>query len=147
MTKEQFLFQLEQKLLDIPEDERAEAMEYYRDYFSDAGPENEEQVIALREEMAANNKEHEAFNRRLKEHDQKLGQLNELTLAISRLTDANVNVTRVLEQVKGTVQRLDTRMESIEHEPGEKWKKITFEIIKYLVLAAVGVAAGYFIKG
>lgn len=46
MTKEQFLFQLEQKLLDIPEDERAEAMEYYRDYFNDAGPENEEQVIA-----------------------------------------------------------------------------------------------------
>lgn len=45
MTKEQFLFQLEQKLLDIPEDERAEAMEYYRDYFSDAGPENEELVI------------------------------------------------------------------------------------------------------
>ena len=107
---------------------------------------NEEQVIALREEMAANNKEHEAFNRRLKEHDQKLGQLNELTLAISRLTDANVNVTRVLEQVKGTVQRLDTRLESIEHEPGEKWKKITFEIIKYLVLAAVGMAAGYFLK-
>ena len=45
MTKEQFLFQLEQKLLDIPEDERAEAMEYYRDYFDDAGVENEEQVI------------------------------------------------------------------------------------------------------
>ena len=49
MTKEQFLFQLEQKLLDIPEDERAEAMEYYRDYFNDAGPENEEQVIELSE--------------------------------------------------------------------------------------------------
>lgn len=46
MTKEQFLFQLEQKLLDIPEDERAEAIEYYRDYFSDAGPEKEQQVIA-----------------------------------------------------------------------------------------------------
>lgn len=46
MTKEQFLFQLEQRLLDIPEDERAEAMGYYRDYFDDAGEENEEQVIA-----------------------------------------------------------------------------------------------------
>ena len=45
MTKEQFLFQLEQKLLDIPADERAEAMEYYRDYFNDAGAENEAQVI------------------------------------------------------------------------------------------------------
>lgn len=108
---------------------------------------NEEQLIALREEMAANNKEHEAFNRRLKEHDQKLGQLNELTIAISHLTDANLNNTKVLEQVKGTVQRLDARLESIEHEPGEKWKKVTFEIVKYIVLAAVGVAAGYFIKG
>lgn len=46
MTKEQFLFQLEQQLLDIPQDEREEAMEYYRDYFDDAGKENEEQVIA-----------------------------------------------------------------------------------------------------
>lgn len=108
---------------------------------------NEEQVIALREEMAANNKEHEAFNRRLKEHDQKLGQLNDLTVAIGHLTDANVNNTKVLEQVKGTVQRLDARLESIEHEPGEKWKKITFEIVKYLVLAAIGAAVGYFIKG
>ena len=108
---------------------------------------NEEQLIALREEMAANNKEHEAFNRRLKEHDQKLGQLNELTVAISRLTDANVNNTKVLEQVKTSVQRLDARLANIEKEPGEKWKKVTFEIVKYIVLAAVGVAAGYFIKG
>lgn len=46
MTKEQFLFQLEQQLLDIPEDERAEAVDYYRDYFNDAGEENEESVIA-----------------------------------------------------------------------------------------------------
>lgn len=108
---------------------------------------NEEQLIALREEMAANNKEHEAFNRRLKEHDQKLGQLNELTVAISRLTDANVNNTKVLEQVKTSVQRLDARLANIEKEPGEKWKKVTFEIVKYIVLAAVGVAAGYFLKG
>lgn len=46
MTKEQFLFQLEQQLLDIPQEEREEAMEYYRDYFNDAGEENEERVIA-----------------------------------------------------------------------------------------------------
>ena len=46
MTKEQFLFQLEQQLLDIPQDEREEALEYYRDYFDDAGEENEESVIA-----------------------------------------------------------------------------------------------------
>lgn len=108
---------------------------------------NEEYVIALREEMAANNKEHEAFNRRLKEHDAKLTQLNDLTVAISRLTDANVASTKVLEQVKTSVERLDARVASIEKEPGEKWKKIAFEVLKYLVLAAIGAAAGYFMKG
>jgi uncharacterized membrane protein len=45
MTKEQFLFQLEQQLLDLPQEERAAAMEYYRDYFDDAGAENEAEVI------------------------------------------------------------------------------------------------------
>lgn len=45
MTKEQFLFQLEQQLLDIPQEEREEAMEYYRDYFDDAGKENEDRVM------------------------------------------------------------------------------------------------------
>lgn len=45
MTREQFLFQLEQLLLDLPQEEREEALAYYREYFSDAGPENEASVI------------------------------------------------------------------------------------------------------
>ncbi len=45
MTREQFLFQLEQLLLDLPQEEREEALVYYREYLSDAGPENEAAVI------------------------------------------------------------------------------------------------------
>ena len=45
MTREQFLFQLEQLLLDLPQEEREEALAYYREYLSDAGPENEAAVI------------------------------------------------------------------------------------------------------
>ena len=47
----------------------------------------------------------------------------------------------------GTLKNVASRVSKIEQEPGEKWKKIAFEIVKYLVLAAVGVAAGDFIKG
>lgn len=46
MNQEIFLNQLESLLSDIPEDERREALEYYRCYFEDAGIENEESVLA-----------------------------------------------------------------------------------------------------
>ena len=45
MNKMDFLRQLEELLRDIPENERREAIEYYRNYFDDAGPENEAQII------------------------------------------------------------------------------------------------------
>ena len=46
MNRKQFLYELEQLLKDIPDNERAEAIQYYNDYFDDAGEENESGVIA-----------------------------------------------------------------------------------------------------
>lgn len=45
MNKEQFLKELESLLLDINDFDREEAIEYYRNYFEDAGIENEESII------------------------------------------------------------------------------------------------------
>lgn len=45
MNKDNFLMRLEQLLYEIPREEREEAMDYYRSYFDDAGPENEAAVI------------------------------------------------------------------------------------------------------
>lgn len=45
MNKIDFMKQLESLLQSIPEAEREEALQYYRDYFDDAGEENEQSVI------------------------------------------------------------------------------------------------------
>lgn len=45
MNREQFISRLDELLKDIPESERAEAIEFYREYFDDAGSENEDSVI------------------------------------------------------------------------------------------------------
>lgn len=45
MNRIQFMEMLERLLKDLPENERQEAVQYYNDYFDDAGPENEAQVI------------------------------------------------------------------------------------------------------
>lgn len=46
MKKEEFLNELERRLSGISEEERADAVAFYRSYFEDAGEENEESVIA-----------------------------------------------------------------------------------------------------
>lgn len=45
MNRTDFMSELEYLLQDIPEEEKEEALAYYRDYLEDAGDENEEQVI------------------------------------------------------------------------------------------------------
>ncbi|MGN0326283.1 MAG: DUF1700 domain-containing protein [Lachnospiraceae bacterium] len=46
MSKEEFLSQLEVQLSGMPENEKQEALQYYRDYFEDAGKEKEGEVLA-----------------------------------------------------------------------------------------------------
>lgn len=45
MNKDTFLKELEELLSDLPEEERKEALAYYRSYFEDAGEENLEKVL------------------------------------------------------------------------------------------------------
>lgn len=46
MNRAQFMTRLRELLSDISESEREEALNYYEDYFDDAGEENEQEVIA-----------------------------------------------------------------------------------------------------
>lgn len=45
MSRKEFMERLEVLLRDIPDNEREEALQYYNDYFDDAGMENEAEVI------------------------------------------------------------------------------------------------------
>lgn len=46
MNKNDFLKQLEGCLAALPDEEKESALQYYKDYFEDAGPENEAQIIS-----------------------------------------------------------------------------------------------------
>lgn len=45
MSKEEFMRELERLLANVPDNERIEALNYYEEYFSDAGEENWQKVI------------------------------------------------------------------------------------------------------
>ena len=46
MNRIEYMAALRRALAVLPEEERASALRYYEEYFDDAGPENEQKVIA-----------------------------------------------------------------------------------------------------
>jgi len=54
----------------------------------------------------------------------------------------NTSMGRVEKKVDG----INGRVEALEKEPADKWKKTTWEILKYVLLAIVGLVVGWIIK-
>lgn len=112
---------------------------------------NEHELLELKSqvdsETAANKAEHESFKRRLKDLEEAGKERTEMLLAIQRQGDAIAAMSKKMDGISASVGRVEQRVDEIEKEPADRYKKLAFEVIKYIVLAIVGVTAGYFLKG
>lgn len=106
----------------------------------------DEHMLDLSASVAAAKQEHTDFKRRLDDHERKLDMLYDLSMAIQKQGVVLEEFGKALTSVKTSVDDVANRVSDIEREPADKAKKIIFEIVKYVVLAAVGAAVGYFIK-
>lgn len=107
----------------------------------------EEQYADIKGQLMANDKEHESYNRRLADHDEHLEKLDQTYIMLERLTNSVNSLTNSLGDVKTTLQSVDSRVATIEREPADKWKKMTWKIVELVLAAAVGAALAVFIKG
>lgn len=107
----------------------------------------EEQYAEVKAELASNGTEHGSFRRRLDEHDDKIDKLQQTQIQLVNLTNAVNNLATGVGELKTTVQRVDSRVAALEQEPADKWKKITWEIIKAVVMAVVGAGIVVLTKG
>lgn len=108
---------------------------------------NEEQYAEVAAQLAANETEHKSFRRRLDDHDALLREQNKIVVAIEKQSSAIETMNTSMRRVETKVDGLAGRVEKIEQEPAQNWKRITWEIVKYVVLALVGLAVGLIIKG
>lgn len=106
-----------------------------------------EKLEKLMQDVAVNEQEHVSFRRRLNEHDQALKIQNGILVTLQKQGDAIETISKSLGRIETSISSVKTRVEKIEAEPAEKWKKLAFEVVKYVVLAAAGVAVGMVIKG
>ena len=104
------------------------------------------QVSQLAECIAESRGDHRTTLHRLDELEANERQQSGILVTLQHQSDAieelRTEVSHMAERMRG----ISGRVEELEKEPGERWKKISFEIIKYIVLAAVGAAVGYLLK-
>lgn len=98
-------------------------------------------------ETSSNREAHASFKRRLDALEESGKRQTEILLTMQRQADAIEGLDKKMDGIATSVGNVEKRVEEIEKEPGDRWKKLAFEIVKYIVLAVVGVAAGYFIRG
>ena len=103
---------------------------------------NDEQYAEIIGALRANEQEHNSYNRRLHEHDEKIDKLQQTQVQLANLTNAVNNLSTGVGELKTTVQRVDSRVAALEQEPADKWKKITWEIVKWAVIGVLAFAAG-----
>lgn len=106
----------------------------------------EDQIMEINKTLAACEREHLDFKRRLDNHAEELKELRNIFVTLEKQGNAIERMGRSLDRVEKKVDNVDDRVESLEREPGEKWKKVTWEVIKYVVLAVAGFIIGMFLK-
>ena len=107
---------------------------------------NDARIEELVKDMASAKTEHHSFRRRLDELEENGRRQNDILVTLQRQADAIESINKKIDGVASSVCSVAGRVAEIEREPAERWKKICFEIIKYIVLAAVAAAAGYLMK-
>lgn len=104
------------------------------------------QLSQFAEGMAENRTEHRSFRRRLEELEENGKRQTEILLTLQRQADAIESINSKIDHVAGSVEQVAGRVREMEKEPADRWKKLAFELVKYVVLAAVGGFMGYFLK-
>lgn len=91
MNRKQFMEELRKLLIDISEEEREEALQYYEDYFDDAGEENEQKVI---EELESPEKLAATISLNLEPGSEENGEFTESGFQDERFEDKATPVAR-----------------------------------------------------
>lgn len=107
---------------------------------------HDERISELQKDMAAAKMEHQSFKRRLDDLEEAGKRQNDILVTLQKQADAIETMNGKIDGVASSVRNIADRVEKIEDEPADKWKKISFEVVKYVILAVLGAFVGYFLK-
>lgn len=81
-------------------------------------------------ETAANREAHESLKRRIHDLEESSKKQSDILITLQKQADAIDTMNHKIDDVGKKVSTMVNRIDEIEKAPGEKWKKITFEVVK-----------------
>jgi len=78
--------------------------------------------------------ENDRQNHRLEKLEDSVAEIQRLTIAVEKMAIST-------ESMAKEIQRQGERLDAIEKEPADNWKKVTWEILKYAIVLALGIIA------
>ena len=143
MNRKQFMEELSQLLIGISEEERVEALQYYEDYFDDAGAENEQQVI---EELGTPQKVASTICLNLEPGSEKNGEFTESGFQDERFEEKATPAARSSRTKEGDTYSYNEAFGEQDYHSsydnmgqGQKpWTSKTLKIILIIAIILVG---------
>ncbi len=130
MNRSEFMARLEKLLTGISEEERSEALQYYEDYFDDAGPANEQKVI---QELGSPEKVAATIRAGMEDNGAQSGEFTENGYVDDRFEEKETPVTRKDQGV---------HEEQSERKTDKPW---TSRILKLVLVIAIIAACPFLI--
>lgn len=106
-----------------------------------------QQLVELRESASSNAQAHVEFERRLADLENYREYERKTLLTMQDIKNDTQNLIKQFDKLEKKMDSLSERVDALEREPATNWKKMGFEVLKYVILAAVGATLGYLIKG
>lgn len=135
MNRIEYMRRLAALLQDVPEEERVAAMQYYNDYFDDAGEENEAQVI---EELGSPEKVAAEMKAGLGRQADNSGEFRETGYADTQFEDRKAPAAYGAGEQEAGDDRREPETQVAERRPWtNRWVKIILVLLIILVAAPV----------
>lgn len=143
MSKDEFMKSLEYLLSDIPDEDKADAIGYYRDYLEEAGPDKEEQVIR---DFGSPERIASIIRSEISGHLSDGGEFTENGYEDERFKDPNYQMAKRydLPDVREEESRGEQRTEEVY---GEKKRDQSNRTVKLILWAILLIAAFPLILG
>jgi uncharacterized membrane protein len=145
MNRDEFMRELEYLLADIPDEEKEDAIEYYRDYLEEAGSENEDSVIR---EFGSPERIAAMIRADMNGHLKEGGEFTESGYQDERFRDPNYQMAKRYDLPEVTVQpEKDSGFYEQESEPVRKRHKGDRRAIKIILWIVLIIAASPMLFG
>lgn len=96
--------------------------------------EHEEFARRMETENSRRDDEDKRQNHRIELLERNAEETRKLTVSVEKMATS-------MEQMVKEQAKQGQRLDEIEKEPGEKWKRATWEVLKYILVAVLALAA------